>query len=92
MKRTLHFVHLSSKENNIESTFLKKGSTKSTQILGLIHSLIYGPLQTYTYGDYKYFITFIYDKPRYFFVYLMKFFFETFDKFLIYKAFVEKTK
>jgi len=39
--------------------FPKEGSTKSTQILGLLHYDIYEPLQTYTYGGCKYFITFI---------------------------------
>ncbi len=70
--------------------FPKKYSTKSTQILGLIHYDIYGALQTYTYGGCKYFITFIDDKSRYCFIYLVKNKYEAFDKFLIYKAFVEK--
>ncbi len=70
--------------------FPKEGFTKSTQILGLIHYDIYGPLQTYTYGGCKYFITFIDDKSRYCFVYLMKNKYEAFDELLIYKAFIEK--
>jgi hypothetical protein len=70
--------------------FPKDDSTKSTQIFGLIHYDIYGPLQTYTYGSCKYCITFINDKSRYCFVYLVKNKYKAFNKFLIYKAFVEK--
>jgi hypothetical protein len=70
--------------------FPKEDSTKSTQILGITHYDINGPLQTYTYGGCKYFITFINYKSRYCFVCLVKNKYETFNKFLIYKAFVEK--
>ena len=67
----------------------KGGATRATQLLELIHSDICGPTQVGTYSSCKYFITFIDDFSRYFFVYLMKQKSKADDKFIHYKNFVE---
>jgi hypothetical protein len=71
--------------------FLKEGSTKSKQILGLIHFNICGPLQTHAHIKVvNALYNLIDDKAIYCFVYLMKTKCEAFDKFIIFKTFVEK--
>ena len=49
----------------------KKGATRSTQLLEIIHTDICGPFDTPSFGGEKYFITFIDDFSRYGYVYLL---------------------
>ena len=49
----------------------KKGATRSTQLLEIIHTDICGPFNTPSFGGEKYFITFIDDFSRYGYVYLL---------------------
>ena len=63
---------------------------KTTELLGLIHTDVCGPMITQARGGYSYFITFTDDFSRYGFVYLMKHKSEAFDKFLEYQSMVEK--
>ena len=69
--------------------FPKVSTTRATQILGLIHSDVCGPLQSATHMGCKYFVTFIDDFSRYAYVYLLKHKSEVFDKFIQYKQLVE---
>jgi len=50
----------------------KKGATRSTQLLEIIHTDICGPFDVPSFGGEKYFITFIDDFSRYGFIYLLK--------------------
>ena len=50
----------------------KKGATRSTQLLEIIHTDICGPFDVPSLGGEKYFITFIDDFSRYGFIYLLK--------------------
>jgi len=50
----------------------KKGATRSTQLLEIIHTDICGPFDVPSFGGEKYFITFIDDFSRYEFIYLLK--------------------
>ena len=49
----------------------KKGATRSTQLLEIIHTDIYGPFDVNSFNKGKYFITFIDDFSRYGHVYLL---------------------
>ena len=73
-----------------KSKFLKGGGKRAIELLGLIHSDICGPMQVGTHSGCKYFITFIDDLSRYCHTYLMRQKSEAFDKFILYKNFVEK--
>ena len=49
----------------------KKGATRSTQLLEIIHTDICGPFDAPSFGGEKYFITFIDDFSRYGYIYLL---------------------
>uniref|UniRef100_A0A1J3K4I8 Retrovirus-related Pol polyprotein from transposon TNT 1-94 n=2 Tax=Noccaea caerulescens TaxID=107243 RepID=A0A1J3K4I8_NOCCA len=49
----------------------KRGATRSTQLLEIIHTDICGPFDVPTFGGEKYFITFIDDFSRYCYLYLL---------------------
>ena len=50
----------------------KKGATRSTQLLEIIHTDICGPFDVPSFGGEKYFITFTDDYSRYGYIYLLK--------------------
>ena len=50
----------------------KKGATRSTKLLEIIHTDICGPFDTPFFGKEKYFITFIDDFSRYGYIYLLQ--------------------
>ena len=60
-----------------------------TELLGLIHSDVCGPMSTMARGGYSYFITFTDDFSRFGHVFLMKHKSKTFEKFIEYKNEVE---
>ena len=60
-------------------------SERVNDLLGLIHSDVYGPLSSTARGGYQYFITFTDDFSRYDYVYLMKHKFKSFEMFKIFK-------
>jgi len=49
----------------------KKGATRSTQLLEIVHTDIYGPFDVGSFGKEGYFITIIDDYSRYGYVYLL---------------------
>jgi hypothetical protein len=49
----------------------KKGATRSTKLLKIIHTDICGPFDTQSFGKKKYFITFIDDFSHYGYIYLL---------------------
>ena len=64
--------------------FNKKGE-RASDLLGLIHTDVCGPLSTFARGGYSYFVTFTDDFSRYGYVYLMRYKSETFEKFKEFK-------
>ena len=60
-------------------------SERANDLMGLIHSDVYGPLSSTARGGFQYFITFIDDFNGYGYVYLMKYKSESFEKFKIFK-------
>jgi transposase InsO family protein len=62
-----------------------KRSERASDLLGLIHSDVCGPISSLARGGFQYFITFTDDFSRYGFVYLMKHKSESFEKFKEFK-------
>jgi hypothetical protein len=54
---------------------------RASDLLGLIHTDVCGPMSVATRNDYRYFVTFTDDLSRYGYIYLMKHKSETFEKF-----------
>ena len=67
------------------------GNTRCEQPLGLVHSDVCGKMSSESLGGAEYFLTFIDDKTRYVWVYPLKHKDEVFDRFLKWKALVEKS-
>src|SRR5262249_46348763 len=57
------------------------GATRATEILGLIHSDVCGPMKNESIGGAKYFVTFVDDKTRMTFVHMLKSKSKVFQKF-----------
>ena len=72
-----------------KSPFTGKGE-RASDILGLIHSDVCGPMSTSARGGYNYFITFTDDLSRFGYVYLMRHKSESFEMFKLYRNEVEK--
>ncbi|CAB3988910.1 Retrovirus-related Pol poly from transposon TNT 1-94 [Paramuricea clavata] len=68
--------------------FPKEQATRASEILGIIHSDVCGPMQENSLGGNKYFVTFIDDKSRFTAVYFMKTKDQLLDKFKEYEAMV----
>lgn len=71
--------------------FPKTGGDRSKNLLGIIHSDVCGKIETKSLSGAEYFVTFIDDKSRYVWVYVMKHKSEVFEKFKEWKATVEKS-
>ena len=72
-----------------KSPFTEKGE-RAKELLGLIHTDIYGPMNTSARGGYSYFIMITDDLSRYGYVFLMRYKFELFEMFKRYRNEVEK--
>ena len=68
--------------------FTGKGA-RASDILGLIHTDVCGPMSIAARGGYNYFITFTDDLSRYGYVYLMRYKSEAFEKFKLFQNEVE---
>ena len=77
------------KKKMTKSSFTGKGE-HATEILGLIHTDICGPMPTTSRRGLSYYITFTDDNSRFGYVYLMKYKSESFEKFKEFKNEVEK--
>ena len=67
-----------------KSPFPGKGE-RASDLLGLVHTDVCGPMSTTARGGFGYFITFTDDLSRYGYVYLMRYKSESFDKFKEYQ-------
>lgn len=67
----------------------KPSSTKTTQLLELIHSDLCGPMETQSIGHAKYLLTFIDDHSKKVFVYFLKSKSEVLDSFKTFKNYIE---
>ena len=71
------------------SPFLTGGRERAAEPLELVHSDVCGKVNTKSFGGAEYFLTFIDDKTRYAWVYLLKTKDQVFKRFLEWKAMVE---
>ena len=62
---------------------------RASDLLGVIHTDVCGPMSVSTRNGYRYFVTFTDDLSRYGYIYLMKHKFETFEKFKEFQSEVE---
>ena len=67
------------------ASFPKDGSVRAERRLQLIHSDVCGPVQTSSFGNHRYFVTFIDDYSRHAWVYPLK---AESEVFLCFKQFV----
>ena len=58
---------------------------RANDLLGLIHTDVYGPISSIARGGFQYFITFTDDFSRYGYVYLMKHKSKSFEKFKLFQ-------
>lgn len=77
------------KGKQTRTPFSKSSTTRSSEILELIHSDICGPMSMESHGGMRYFLLFIDDKTRYTFVYFLKKKSEVFSKLVEFKSLVE---
>ena len=73
------------------NSFATDGGRRSDEPLGLVHSDVCGKLDIPSLSGGKYFLTFIDDKTRYVWVYVLKRKDQVFERFLEWKAFAEKS-
>ena len=69
----------------------KKGGERSTELLGKVHSDVCGKIEVKSLSGAEYFVTFIDDKSRYVWTYVLKNKSDVFKKFHEWKAMVEKS-
>lgn len=69
--------------------FPKHSESRCSELLGLIHSDLHGPLPVRTHAGYRYWMTFIDDKSRFINVFLLKSKDEAFGAFKQFKAYAE---
>ena len=67
-----------------KAPFTRHGE-RASDLLGLIHIDVYGPISSIARGGYQYFITFTDDFSRYNYIYLMRHKSESFEKFKLFK-------
>ena len=60
-------------------------SQRASDLLGLIHTDVCGPISSIARGGYQYFITFTDDFSRYGYIYVMRHKSESFEKFKLFK-------
>ena len=65
---------------------------RATDLLGIIHTDVCGPMSISTRNGYRYFVTFTDDLSRYGYIYLMKHKSETFEKFKEFQSEVENQR
>ena len=70
---------------------VKCGAKRSDSVLGLVHSDVCGKMSTQSLSGSEYFLTFIDDKTRYTWVYILKRKGQVFEQFLEWKALAEKS-
>ena len=71
--------------------FDTSGAKRSDSVLGLVHSDVCGKMSTQSLSGSEYFLTFIDDKTRYMWVYILKRKDQVFEQFLEWKALAEKS-
>ena len=90
-KKEISFCEACTEGKHHRSPFPTGGGTRAEHILGLVHSDVCGKLSPSSAGGAEYFVTFVDDKSRYVWAYMLKSKNEVFTKFRIWKAMVERS-
>ena len=72
-------------------SFPKSGGKRVTKLLEIVHSDVWGRIEAKSLSGAEYFVTFMDDKSRYVWIYILKNKSEVFKKFLEWKSMVEKS-
>ena len=91
VSKEIHFCEPCAKGKHHRSQFPTSGGKRSEEPLGLVHSDVCGKMNTKSLSGAEYFVTFIDDKTRFVWVYVLKHKSQVFEKFLEWKAMVEKS-
>ena len=91
ISKELQFCEPCSEEKHHRTRFPINHSKRADEPLDLVHSDLCGKMNTKSLSGAKYFLTFIDDKTRHVWVYILKRKDEVFEPFLEWKAQVEKT-
>ena len=89
--KQIKFCESCVKGKHHRSKFPTSGGKRSEEPLGLVHSDLCGKMSSKSLSGAEYFLTFIDDKTRYVWVYILKQKDQVFEKFLEWKALVEKS-
>ena len=89
--KEISFCESCAKGKHHRSRFPTIGGGWSKEPLGLVHTDVCGKMSTQSLGGAEYFLTFIDDKTRYTWTYVLKRKDQVFAKFLEWKALVEKS-
>ena len=73
------------------SSFPKSGGRRATKLLEIVHSDVCGRLEAKPLSGVEYFVTFIDNKSRYVWIYILKNESEVLKKFLEWKSMMEKS-
>ena len=88
-KKQISFCEACTKGKQHKSPFLVGGGTRAEGMLDLVHTDVCGKLNPRSVGGAEYFVTFVDDKSRFVWVYVLKSKGEVFSKFREWKAMVE---
>ena len=91
VSKEINFCESCAEGKHHQNSFPTDGGRRSDEPLGLVHSDVCGKLDTPSLSGGKYFLTFIDDKTRYVWVYVLKRKDQVFERFLEWKAFAEKS-
>ena len=89
--KEINFCESCVKGKHHRSQFPTSGGKRSEEPLGLVHSDLCGKMSAESLSGAEYFLTFIDDRTRYVWVYILKRKDQVFEKFLEWKALVEKS-
>ena len=91
MSKEINFCESCATGKLHRNKFPTRSGKRSTEPLGLVHSDVCGKIDLLSLSGAEYFLTFIDESTRYVWVYILKHKSEVFDKFLEWKAQVEKS-
>ena len=76
-------------DKQARASFPSDGGTRATQVLELVHSNVYRPIKTLSFGGARYFVTFIDDLLEKIWLYILKSKDQVLNKFEEWKAIVK---
>ena len=91
VSKEIHFCEPCAQGKHHRSRFPNGGGKRSEEPLGLVHSDVCGKINAKSLSGAEYFVSFIDDKTRFIWVYVLKHKSQVFEKFLEWKAMVDRS-